>query len=608
MKSKRDYINCFCIVGIMYIQVHYTFAGVKKTMPPQLPLRRQMMTSQPNLYDHLTSRTPVPLQTYPYTPYRSHNQIMSKPGFYAYPPAPHLKQESFDALRTPSSSEDEMETDNDIFTVPHVKEEPAVQEHQVGIHEHWQRTTEQLWRTYDENLQRYKQHRQRTHEYMQRTQGEQRTHEHMQRTQGEQRTHEHMQRTQDEQRTYEHLQSRLEHMKIGQGMHAGCSQETVGRKVTDCDVPSIKESEKTTMINGNHLLGKVRRGETKYTRCGHKAEYGAQRKRKETEVILLSDSEQEDDVKGSAEESSASDSEFTQCQGGMNQDIFNKNKTKSKSFKCQVCHQVFDKLIALRLHHRVDHTKFLCTICKKTYGTANTLQRHMKQHSGVKPYECDECGKRFLDTSALKEHRRIHSGEKPHACDECGKIFRQSRHLTVHRRQHTGEMPFVCTECGMKFRNANGLVSHVRTKHTGEKPYKCEYPQCGLSFARGSQLRLHKMNHTGERPHTCGICSKGFKTRGDYKRHYERCNKQNESTGLQRPFKEANSHAGGKSLESMPPSTSKQDSGSSDTFNSQAKESTPQGLVFKFYRCNACGHIFTKHDLYTSHCSTCTRR
>ncbi|XP_064477056.1 zinc finger protein 367-like [Ornithodoros turicata] len=59
-----------------------------------------------------------------------------------------------------------------------------------------------------------------------------------------------------------------------------------------------------------------------------------------------------------------------------------------------------------------------------------------------------------------------------------------------------------CNVCNRVFPREKSLQAHVRT-HTGEKPYKCDYPNCKRSFAQSGQLKTHQRLHTGEKPFKC---------------------------------------------------------------------------------------------------------
>ena len=59
------------------------------------------------------------------------------------------------------------------------------------------------------------------------------------------------------------------------------------------------------------------------------------------------------------------------------------------------------------------------------------------------------------------QHRRIRI--KSIQCEVCSKMFPDKANLARHMRSHTGEKPFICATCGRGFTRKATLISHQST-------------------------------------------------------------------------------------------------------------------------------------------------
>ncbi|XP_028833607.1 early growth response protein 1 [Denticeps clupeoides] len=98
-----------------------------------------------------------------------------------------------------------------------------------------------------------------------------------------------------------------------------------------------------------------------------------------------------------------------------------------------------------------------------------------------KPFTCpmENCDRRFSRSDELNRHIRIHTGHKPFQCRICLRSFSRSDHLTTHTRTHTGEKPFSCDVCGKRFARSDERKRHGRVHLKQKEKMELKPPAAG---------------------------------------------------------------------------------------------------------------------------------
>lgn len=153
-------------------------------------------------------------------------------------------------------------------------------------------------------------------------------------------------------------------------------------------------------------------------------------------------------------------------------------------FMCKFCGMQFIRRPDMDAHaslHEEEKPPLNCGVCGKVYNTRSKLQRHVRVHSGERPFPCLICGKRFPRSDHVKQHMRVHA-KYP------AEFSSSPNPLGLTHKNH-------CRLCGVKFEQRSELNEHLLT-HGFNKLFSCIY--CGEVFESNDKLKAHKITHENQ--------------------------------------------------------------------------------------------------------------
>ncbi|KAK3104866.1 hypothetical protein FSP39_011980 [Pinctada imbricata] len=148
-----------------------------------------------------------------------------------------------------------------------------------------------------------------------------------------------------------------------------------------------------------------------------------------------------------------------------------------RPYQCDMCGMCFKMQCTLLSHIKRHEGKSVhkCNYCDKKFRSIEGARNHMLKHHinpeearkmKFKVYTCEHCGKMMGQKHLYMRHVRLHTGHRPWQCEECGKTFTIPSALNTHKKIHLQRKPYHCDVCNLGCVDFTKFTKHLQTtKH-----------------------------------------------------------------------------------------------------------------------------------------------
>lgn len=145
-----------------------------------------------------------------------------------------------------------------------------------------------------------------------------------------------------------------------------------------------------------------------------------------------------------------------------------------------------------------------------TYNESNPIQQSI-QYESIEDDESDDNDPpgEFIQLKSYKHKQQLSTNTDPIQRKRGRKSMNESVNSTVQLIDEKFVLQlesdkFQCTQCPHMSNKKNELLTHIRSAHTHNKPYKCHY--CNKSFTDSSGRSKHEKIHKQHTKFICMIC------------------------------------------------------------------------------------------------------